>query len=179
MVTFRPLRRSDFPTLAVWFGQPHVERWWHEPTDPAAIEAKYGPRVDGREPTTMWIVEVGGEAAGLAQHYLHADQPDHDRSVGIDDAVGIDYLLADGFAGRGIGPRMLEALARLALAEEQGAACCVATPAQDNRPSWRALERAGFVRRASCTPPDEPPAWAYSTDRAALVDRARAPHDPA
>ncbi len=160
-ISLRPLRRSDFGLLADWFAQPDVARWWNEPTDRGAIESKYGPRVDGPATTSMWIVEIDGEAAGLAQHYRHADHPEHDAAVGIPDAVGIDYLLSAGFAGRGIGPAVLSELARKALDVEPSTRRCVATPAQDNRPSWRALERAGFARAGACQPPGEPRAWTY------------------
>ncbi len=169
-ISFRPLRRGDFGLLADWFAQPAVARWWNEPADPDSIESKYGPRVDGRATTSMWIVEVDGAAAGLAQHYGHADHPAHDAAVGIADAVGIDYLLSADFAGRGIGPSVLSELARMALELEPGSRRCVATPSQENRPSWRALERASFVRAGPCQPPGEPLAWAYVWEPASAPD---------
>ncbi|MFP5321085.1 MAG: GNAT family N-acetyltransferase [Acidimicrobiia bacterium] len=165
-ISFRPLQRSDFPAVAAWFEQPHIARWWHESSDLDDIEAKYGPRVDGGDPTRMWIVEIDWEAAGLAQHYRHEDYPDHDEAVGVEHAVGIDYLLAEEFVGRGLGPVVLGDFARLALDGTPGAERCVATPAQANRASWTALERAGFRRRGACRPPDEPIAWMYVLDRA-------------
>jgi aminoglycoside 6'-N-acetyltransferase len=160
-VGFRPLRRDDYPLLVRWFSQPHVDRWWNADSSLEAIEAKYGPRVDGLDATSMWVIEVGGREAGLAQHYRHEDHPEHDSAVGIPDAVGIDYLLGEEFAGRGLGPTVLEQLANFVLSITPGARCCVATPAQANRPSWTALERAGFRRHSACQPPGEPPAWAY------------------
>jgi aminoglycoside 6'-N-acetyltransferase len=167
-VEFRPLQRSDFPTVAVWFEQPHIARWWNDSSDLDDIEAKYGPRVDGNDLTSMWIVEIDGEPAGLAQHYHHEDYPDHNEAVGVENAVGIDYLLAEDFAGRGLGPLMLAAFARLALDRTPSADHCVAAPAQANRPSWTALERAGFQRLGPCQPPDEPIAWMYVLDRSQL-----------
>jgi aminoglycoside 6'-N-acetyltransferase len=109
----------------------------------------------------MWIVEIEGVPCGLLQHYRHADHPDHDAAVGVDDAVGIDFLLAEEVTGRGVGPKVLSAFADLVLEVTPAASCCVATPAQANRRSWMALEKAGFVRRGTCQPPDEPPAFAY------------------
>jgi aminoglycoside 6'-N-acetyltransferase len=167
-VEFRQLQRSDFPAVAAWFEQPHIERWWNESSDLDHIEAKYGPRVDGNDSTSMWIVEIDGIPAGLAQHYRHEDYPDHDEAVGVESAVGIDYLLAEDFTGRGLGPHVLAAFARLALDRTTGSHHCVAAPAQANRSSWRALERAGFQRLGACQPPDEPIAWMYVIDRAQL-----------
>jgi aminoglycoside 6'-N-acetyltransferase len=158
---FRPLERSDFVLVSRWFAEPHVARWWNEPGSLDHVESKYGPRVDGGDRTSMWIIEVDGRACGLAQHYRHEDYPDHDRAVGVPAAVGIDYLLAGSHAGRGLGPGVLAALARFVLELAPDARSCVATPAQENRPSWVALERAGFRRHGPCHPPGEPPAWTY------------------
>lgn len=160
-VSFRALGRDDYGLLARWFAEPHVARWWNEDSALEHIEAKYGPRVDRTDHTTMWIIEIDGRPAGLAQHYEHADYPRHDTAVGVPDAVGIDYLLGEDHAGRGLGPRVLAALARFVLDLEPRARCCVATPAQQNRASWLALERAGFRRHGPCQPPGEPPAWTY------------------
>lgn len=168
-ISFRPLDRSDFALVARWFTEPQVARWWSEDSSLEHLEAKYGPRVDGRDHTSMWIIEVDGEPAGLAQHYRHEHYPDHDAAVGIPDAVGIDYLLSEDHAGRGHGPGMLATLARLALDAVSEARCCVASPAQDNRPSWTALERAGFHRHGPCHPPGDPPCWAYVLERDAIV----------
>jgi aminoglycoside 6'-N-acetyltransferase len=160
--TFRPLLRSDLPSLQRWFAQPHVAQWWNADPSTAAIEAKYGPRIDGDDRATcMWVVELDGVPCGLLQHYRHADHPAHDTAVGVDDAVGIDFLLSEEVSGRGVGPTVLSTFADLVLRVTPDASCCVATPAQANRRSWRALEKAGFVRHGPCQPPEEPPAFTY------------------
>lgn len=164
-VNFRSLTRVDYPLLARWFSEPDVSRWWNERPSFDTIEEKYGPRVDGEDRTTMWVVEIDGAPAGLMQHYRHEDYPEHDVAVGIADAVGIDFLLSDEFAGRGLGPEVLSRFSDLVLELTSEASCCVATPAQENQRSWRALEKAGFERRGPCQPPDEPPAWVYVRPR--------------
>jgi len=164
-VRFRSLQRSDFPMLAEWFSELSVLRWWNEDLSSAGIEAKYGPRVDGRDATTMWIAEIDGAPAGLFQHYRHVDYPDHDEAVGIDHAVGIDFLLSEAFSGRGLGAEVLSRFADLVLELTPDALWCVATPAQENRRSWRALKKAHFRRRGTCQPPGEPPAFAYARQR--------------
>jgi len=167
-VRFRLLRRSDFLSLQGWLAEPHVAMWWNADPSPAAVEAKYGPRIDGLDPlTTMWVAEIDGETCGLLQHYQHGDYPDHDAAVGIDNATGIDFLLSEAFSGRGLGPEVLSAFADLVLEVVPTALWCVATPAQENRRSWRALEKAGFLRRGTCQPPEEPPAFTYARARTA------------
>lgn len=168
-IGFRPLERGDFTMLVGWFAEPEIARWWNEPAELTAVEAKYGPRVDGREPTSMWIADLDGRPAGLFQCYRHRDHPEHDASVGIPDAVGIDYLMGATHRGRGLAGSALRAFAGHSLDQHPDTVVCVATPAQENTASWRALERAGFTRRGPCRPPDEPPAFVYALDRSVLT----------
>ena len=123
-ISFRPLDRRDFPLVSRWFQEPDVARWWNEDSSLEHIEAKYGPRVDGADQTSMWIIEIDALPAGLAQHYEHEDYPEHDAAVDIPDAVGIDYLLGAEHAGRGLGPAVLDAFADFVLVLTPGARCC-------------------------------------------------------
>ena len=167
-VAFRPLETNDFPVLVEWFAEPAIAKWWNQAAELSAIESKYGPRVAGREPTSMWIAEIDGRPGGLLQCYLHTDYPEHDASVGISAAVGIDYLLGGTHRGQGLGALVLSAFATHAFDQHPSAAICVATPAQANTASWRALERAGFARHGECQPPDEPIAFVYAVTRSEL-----------
>jgi aminoglycoside 6'-N-acetyltransferase len=176
-VSFRPLDRQDFALVGRWFAEPHVARWWNEDSSLGHIETKYGRRVDGEDQTSMWIIEIGGQPAGLAQHYKHENYPEHDRAVGVPDAVGIDYLLGEDFTGRGQGPGVLEAFASFVLKPTPEARRCVATPAQENGPSWMALERAGFRRHGPCQPPGEPVAWTYVWQRSTATGTNRSATD--
>ncbi len=167
---FRPLVRDDFGQLVEWFAEPAIARWWDHPAELDFMRTKYGPRIDGEEPTSMWIVEIDGEPAGLLQHYRHVDYPAHDAVVGVPDAVGIDYLIGSQHRGRGLAAPVLRAFARHALTQRASMSVCVATPAQENTASWRALERAGFDRHGECTPPDGPIEFIYVIDRSQLDD---------
>ncbi len=151
--------------LVMWFSEPEVARWWHPPTDIEEVRSKYLPRIDGLDATTMWIVEIETQPAGLLQTYRHADYPTHDQAVGIENAAGIDYLLAGSHRGRGYGGPVLQKFAVFVLDHYRDLVCCVATPAQTNTPSLRALERAGFSRVHDCQPPGEPRAYAYAYPR--------------
>lgn len=145
-LTFRPLLRADLPLLRCWLAAEHVRRWWGKAApSQEAMEAKYGPRIDGLAPTRMFIAEYDGQPAAMIQAYRHADYPDWDRDVAVPDAVGIDYLIGvPGLTGRGLGSRMLRAFSGMVLAEYPDAAVVVAVPQRDNRASCRALEKAGF-----------------------------------
>jgi len=140
----------------------------------AAIEAKYGPRVDGTEPTEVFVAEADGEPVGLIQRYRIRDYPDWERAVQIAavpmDAVGIDYLLGDpALIGRGLGGQIIREFVQATWRQLPDASAIAVSVQQANRQSWRALEKAGF-RRAweglleSDDPSDEGPSYIYLRD---------------
>ncbi len=167
-VSFRSLQEDDLQRVVGWFDEPAVAQWWNEPAELSSVRAKYVPRIEGREATSMWIAEIDDEPAGLFQCYRHADYPEHDACAGIPEAVGIDYLIGDSHRGRGLGRTALRAFAAFASNRHPDTQVCVATPAQSNTASWRALEYAGFTRRGTCQPPDEPVAFVYALEHASL-----------
>jgi aminoglycoside 6'-N-acetyltransferase len=170
-IAFRPLARADFALLGSWLGAPHVAPWWREDAGADAVEAAYGPAVDGTDPTEMFVVVVDGEPAGFVQRYLIADDPAWQAALGIERGAGIDYLIgAPELIGSGIGPIVIDRFTVASLAHYPGADTVVAVVQQDNRRSWRALEKAGFVRTfagaiASGHPSDEGPSFVYERRR--------------
>jgi aminoglycoside 6'-N-acetyltransferase len=169
--TFRPLERGDLGLLAEWIARPHVEPWWREPFDVQSVEARYGPAIDGDDPTEVFVVEVGDEPIGIVQRYLISDDPGWQRSLapaGIAaDSVGIDYLIGvEHLIGRGIGPLIVGAFVAGTWGRYQGSSAIVVSVQQENRRSWRALEKCGFERVwsgmiVSDDPSDEGPSFVY------------------
>ena len=143
----RPLRRSDFPMLARWLAEPLVARWWND--DPAAVEAQYGPSVDGTDPTAVYVGLHGGEPFGLVQVYRFADEPESLAELGAvcpvpPGALGIDYLIgAPGARGRGLGTALIAAAVARGFADHPDAHDVLVPVARGNEASWRALRRAG------------------------------------
>ena len=105
-VSFRPHSRSDFPLLQGWLSAPHVAAWWHERFDLASVCAKYGPRVDGAEPTHVFVIEHGGRSVGWIQWYLWADYPEHALQLRAElGSAGIDLAIGErALTGLGLGP---------------------------------------------------------------------------
>lgn len=174
-IAFRPLGRSDLPLLAEWLGRPHVARWWREPSDLAAVEAAYGPLIDGSDPTEGFIAVGGREGPGHApghaqgqplaflQRYRLDDDPPWQRAVAValaegagrgdqigTDAgtgAGIDYLIGDqAMTGRGLGRQMIDAFVDLTWDHYPDITAVVVAVDQNNEASWRALEGAAFLR---------------------------------
>lgn len=149
--TFRPLARDDFSRLAIWLAAPHVHRWWREDPDPAAIESRYGPGVDGTDPGEAFVVERDGQPIGLIQRYRFDDNPawrDSLRVAGTpSDAAGLDYLIGEeSRLGQGLGPALLSQFLADTWVRYPDVSAVVVNVDPANRRSWRALEKVGFQR---------------------------------
>ncbi|HJQ90718.1 MAG TPA: GNAT family N-acetyltransferase [Acidimicrobiia bacterium] len=150
-LSFHPLTRDDFPLLAEWLSQPHVSRWWrHDPT-PTAVEADFGPAVDGTDPTEVILALANDQPIGLMQSYRLGDHPTWLTALNVvnphEDSVGIDYLIGDPAAtGRGLGTAMIRQFVDMLWSEYPDAPAVVVAVNQDNIASWRTLEKGGFRR---------------------------------
>jgi aminoglycoside 6'-N-acetyltransferase len=182
-IGFRPLLAGDLPRLAGWLAEPHVARWWREPSDLAAVAEKYLPCLDGRDPTELFVIEAGAAPVGFIQRYLIADSPEWVRALaaaGASEAAaaaGIDYLIGDpALTGKGLGSAAIREFTALTFTRYPDAVSVLVDVSQANRPSWRALERAGYTRcwagiLDSPDPSDDGPSYLYRRRR----DPARRP----
>ena len=170
-VRFRPLDRGDFPLVAQWLAAPHVAAWWRQEHSLVAVEAEYGPVVDGLDPTEVAIVQDDDCPIGLIQRYRLTDYPEWERAIpgGVspEDGVGIDYLIGDATRiGRGLGGQIIAAYVEDTWDRYKDVPAIVVAVQQDNRRSWRALEKSDFERiwagmLDSDDPSDEGPSFVY------------------
>lgn len=184
-LSFRPLERADFALLVRWLAAPHVAAWWREDADPDAVEARYGPCIDGADPTELFVVEADGVPVGMIQRYRLAHErewaasveaalgnpgvPAAERTEGLSlqHAAGIDYLIGvEDMTGRGLGSRMIDAFTVLTFERHPEVDQVVVAVQQQNAASWRALENAGYRRVFAGTidsgdPSDEGPGFLY------------------
>jgi aminoglycoside 6'-N-acetyltransferase len=156
-VSFRALQRKDFRLLHGWLSLPHVDAWWHERLDLAGIERKYGPRVDGNEPTHVFLIEHHAQPIGWIQWYRWADYPEHGALLGAEpDSAGIDLAIgAPELTGRGLGPLAIRAFLERVVFAERAMTACVSDPETQNLRSLRAFEKAGFVKVRTVQLPGE------------------------
>ncbi|MDP9822699.1 GNAT family N-acetyltransferase [Nocardioides massiliensis] len=147
-LAFRPLTRGDLRDLVRWQQAEHVAPWWRaSAVDLAAAETRYGPAIDGTDPTRHWIVERHGRSIGWVQDYRVADHPDWALTTAPQDSVGIDYLIGEpAHVGRGIGTRMLSAYLTDVVAPAYDAPVIFAAPDHRNRASLRVLDKLGFTQ---------------------------------
>jgi len=168
---FRPLVRTDFALLAEWLAAPHVETWWRQEHSSAAVEAEYEPVVDGRVPTEVFIVEDDARPIGMIQRYRLRDEPEWEHAIpaGVtpEDGAGIDYFIGDeSLIGRGLGGRIISAFVASTWDRYPEVPAIVVAVQQENRRSWRALEKAQFRRVWAGTldsddPSDAGPSYVY------------------
>ena len=177
-IEFRPFARADLPLLGRWLGAPHVARWWpREDASAAALDAHYGPAIDGTDPTRLFLIAVDGAPAGFCEAYLHADEPAWDRAVGLPNVAGIDYLIGDpGLCGNGLGTRIIAAFCDVVFGLYPGACGIASVPQAANPASRRVLEKNGFqlveVRTVESEDPgDAGPAAVYLLPRGAAASR--------
>ena len=168
-VSFEPLTRDDFARLRDWLNEPHVAAWWGAGTGPdglggagddaatlAAVEAAYGPALDGADPTSNYVIVVDGAPVGLIQWYRLGDYPDYAAAIGEPDGAGIDLLIGEAsMVGRGVGPTVIDRFVHDVVFAGSDVARCVTGPDVENTRSVRAFERAGFRWVRDAVVPDE------------------------
>lgn len=174
-MVLRPSTRADLPLLASWLAAPHVARWWREPNDASSVQAAYGPAIDGDDPTEVLVAESDGRPIGMLQRYLLSDNPDYAHALAPAGAPGaaasLDYLIGEeALTGRGLGPAMIAEGSAGIWRRHPDIVAIVVAVQQDNRPSWRALEKARYRRTWSGTvesgdPSDAGPSYVYALER--------------
>ncbi|HMJ15620.1 MAG TPA: GNAT family N-acetyltransferase [Polyangiaceae bacterium] len=167
-IGFRALASQHLPLLQAWLTAPHVDRWWHGPQDLAGVRAKYLPRIDGREPSHVFLIESGAVPVGWIQWYRWADYPVHAAQLGASaDSAGVDLAIGEvEQIGLGLGSRALRTFVDHIVFAQPGIAACLSDPQTDNTRSVRAFLKAGFAQALTIQLTGEP----YTR---ALMRRAR------
>lgn len=146
-IEFRPLVPADLPLLHGWLNQGPVLEWYaRAPLSLEQVEQRYRGRLDGSDPTRVWISVVDGADAGMLQTYLVADHPDYARAIaGEAGWAGLDYFTGEArFRGIGLAPRIVDAFVEQVVFAAAEVVACVSGPDPENARSIRTLERAGF-----------------------------------
>ncbi|MBH5338746.1 acetyltransferase [Streptomyces pactum] len=177
-ITLRRVGEQDFPLLRRWLREPHVKRWWNHETTAEAVARDFGPAARGEEPSEDLLAFLEDRPVGLVQRSRLCDYPDYLAELAAvvpvpDGAMTVDYLIGDPrLTGRGIGTAVIRSVIGRTWVEHPGAPCVLVPVVAANRPSWRALERAG-LRRVGVgdlepdNPVDDRTHYLYRVDRPA------------
>jgi aminoglycoside 6'-N-acetyltransferase len=167
-VELRRVTREDFPLISRWLAEPQVARWWNDPATPEAVEAQFGPSVDGTDPTAVYLGLDEGRPFGLVQVYAFADEPESLAELSAicpvpAGALSVDYVVGEaGDRGRGLGAALIAAAVERGFADHPDAQDVLVPVVAGNVASWRALLRAGatWYAEGDLTPdnPIDPPA---------------------
>ncbi|MEJ7562994.1 MAG: GNAT family N-acetyltransferase [Ilumatobacteraceae bacterium] len=173
-ISFRPLVRADLEMLGGWLARPHVQRWWQHDPSPDAVERDFAVSIDGDDPTHLFVIVLDDRPIGMIQRYRIDDNPEWVDTLSVVDippaALGIDYLIGEvELTNRGIGSEAIAAFVARSWHEVPESSAIIVDVDPDNRPSWRVLERAGFVRiwtgnLAAPDPRDAGPAHIFRLD---------------
>jgi aminoglycoside 6'-N-acetyltransferase len=155
---FRPPERTDFVLLQRWLCSPHVAQWWERLETQEDIEREFGPCVDGKDPTLVFVIVLGGRDIGIIQTYLLSDNPQYEAAVQVRDAAGVDLFIgAQALLDSGLGRRILAKFVRdVGWSTYPAVKRYIAGPSEKNVRSLRAFEAAGFEFRHLASVPDEP-----------------------
>ncbi|MFC6156859.1 GNAT family N-acetyltransferase [Kribbella jiaozuonensis] len=164
----RPADSSDAARIALWMAQPHIRQWWHQDWSVERWAQELEQQSAG-EHSVPCVVAVDAEDFGYVELYRvrhdrlaeYYSSGEHDWGVHV--AIGEVTRV-----GRGVGRRLLRALADALLVADPACERVVAEPDVQNIPSVRAFVAAGFDRVGELQLPDK---------TAVLMVRARTVED--
>lgn len=147
-IVYQPLTEADLPLMADWLNRPHLRAFYQrEPISPAAVAAKYGPRIRHEVPTHSWLAVLGGSPFGYLQCYRVADWADWQATIGVDHGVSIDLFIGEpNLIGQGLGRRMLSGyIQKVALPQHPEERLCWIGHELENVAARKCSMAAGFV----------------------------------
>jgi aminoglycoside 6'-N-acetyltransferase len=145
---FKPLQKQDYAMFANWLAQPHVAKWWREPPTIEFVEKEYGPR---DKKTDVYVIEGDGKPMGIIQSYRIDDYPDHQQSLEIINAVGLDLFIGIvELTGKGFGSQLVKEFIDTVIRKKYpDAHSVVVDPEVANIASVKMFEKVGFQKRNS------------------------------
>lgn len=147
-IDFQPITDQGLNLLVKWLAKPHVQKWWREPATLESVREKYGGRIRGSDTTSVYIIYSDRIPIGMIQSYYIDDYPEHDKSIKLSNAVGVDLFIGEeGFIGKGYGPAILSKFISTVIHDNyEKAKYIVTNPEVTNKASIRSFEKAGFKK---------------------------------
>jgi len=136
MLSFRPLRVTDFPLLLTWLSNSHVKQWWNDGDDTLEkVAMHYG----AEEPDVARFIliestEAGESLLGYFQYYIVSKE-----IIGIDQFIGEADRI-----NRGIGTAAIKLFLEMIVTRHNPQQVII-DPHPENKCAIRCYEKVGFV----------------------------------
>ena len=140
MLSFRPLKVTDFPLLLSWLSNDHVKQWWNDGDNTLEkVVLHYG----AEEPNLAKFIliestEAGENPLGYFQYYIESKE-----IIGIDQFIGeVDCI------NKGIGTVAIELFLQMIVTKHKPQQIII-DPHPENKRAIRCYEKVGFVYYAT------------------------------
>jgi aminoglycoside 6'-N-acetyltransferase len=140
MLSFRPLRITDFPLLLTWLSNDHVKQWWNDGDNTLdKVAMHYG----AEEPDVARFIliestEAGESPLGYFQYYIVSKE-----IIGIDQFIGeADHI------NKGIGTAAIKLFLEMIVTRHKPQQVII-DPHPENKRAIRCYEKVGFVYHAT------------------------------
>ncbi|WP_058514875.1 GNAT family N-acetyltransferase [Legionella santicrucis] len=152
-LAFKPLKKADLRLVFEWFQELIIKQSYarNQNWPMEAIEAKYMPRIEGKDPVPSFIIYSNQKPIGFIQYYCLKDHyPEGVSSsenklfseISPEEVVGIDLFIAEeSHRGKGLGQIITHSFITEKLAHYKAV---VVDPSMDNIQAIRCYQKAGF-----------------------------------
>jgi RimJ/RimL family protein N-acetyltransferase len=140
MLSFRPLRVTDFPLLLIWLANDHVKQWWN----------------DGDDTLEKIVLHYGAEEPDVARFILVESTETEERAIGYfqyyvvsKEIIGIDQFIGEADRiNQGIGTDAIELFLEMIITKHTPQQI-ILDPDSENKRAIRCYEKVGFVHYAT------------------------------
>lgn len=140
MLSFRPLRVTDFPLLLIWLSNDHVKQWWNDGDNTLdKVAMHYG----AEEPDVARFIliestEAGESPLGYFQYYIVSKE-----IIGIDQFIGEADRI-----NKGIGTAAIKLFLEMIITRHKPQQVII-DPHPENKRAIRCYEKVEFVYYAT------------------------------
>ena len=171
-IRFQKLSESDLALMHRWLNTDFVNQWYgKKQCSYEEVREKYLPRINGKAPTSSFLILYNDRPIGYIQTYRLADYPDYSQHLQVDEnAAGVDLFIGEReYIHRGLGHVILGTFLREIVFASEEIDSCVVGPEPKNTAAIRCYEKTGFRYLKTVHVPAEPePEYLMRIDREML-----------
>jgi RimJ/RimL family protein N-acetyltransferase len=169
-IGFRKLQVSDIDLVWRWRQTGFVKQWYskHDTSYEAFVE-KLVPRIEGRTPTTCYLIMYGDRPIGYIHTFRIKDYPEYAEGLQLaEDAASLDVFIGESdYIHRGLGSHILRKFLSEIVFGLSDVVSCVFGPEIDNVVAIRAYQKAGLKHLKTVRlPGDDEPTYLMRISRA-------------